>query len=179
MDDNDAYERRDTIIIAGQGIPEVSQGEICSNVVRNLIQEKLNIVIQNNDISTAHRLGPKRENQSSDKRNLIVKLCRRDLKRDLISASKRQQSPSIFINESLTPTRKTILNALRKMKRDHPNLVKGCSTFNGRVFAFTPVTQGPSTRDVRHLVNNHETLVKFCCDYVKLPLDLFLQSFSQ
>ena len=47
-----------------------------------------------------------RENQSSDKRDLIVKLCRRDL----ISACRRQQNPSIFINESLTPSRKTILN---------------------------------------------------------------------
>ena len=38
MDDNDAYERRDTMMIAGQGIPEVSQGEICSNVLINLIK---------------------------------------------------------------------------------------------------------------------------------------------
>ena len=98
MNDNDAYERRDTVIITGQEIPEVSQGEICTNVVRNLIQENLNIVIQNNDICTAHRLGPKRENQSSNKRNLIVKLCRRDLKRDLISASKRQQNPPFFLS---------------------------------------------------------------------------------
>ena len=45
MDDNDAYERGDTIIIAGDGILEISEGEICSIVVKNLIKEKLNMEI--------------------------------------------------------------------------------------------------------------------------------------
>ena len=62
MDDNDAYERRDTVIIGGQGMPEVSQGEICNNVVINIIKVKFNMEILNNVISTAHRLCPKREN---------------------------------------------------------------------------------------------------------------------
>ena len=81
--------------------------------------------IHNNDISTAHHLYPERGNQSSDERNLI------QLRRhDLISASKKQLSPYIFINETLIPSLKTILKAFRKIKVDHPNLVMGCSTFN-------------------------------------------------
>ena len=45
VDDNDAYKRGDTIIIAGDGIPEISEGEICSIVVINQIKEKFNMEI--------------------------------------------------------------------------------------------------------------------------------------
>ena len=45
MDDNDAYKLGDTIIIAGDGIPEISEGEICSIVVINQIKEKFNMEI--------------------------------------------------------------------------------------------------------------------------------------
>ena len=32
-DHSDAYERRDTVIVSGDGVPEVTGGEICSNIV--------------------------------------------------------------------------------------------------------------------------------------------------
>ena len=94
-------------------------------------------------------------------------------------ASKRQSSPTIFVNESLTPKRKSILDAVRKMKREHPNLVKGCSTIDGRVYAFTkPVSSAPNARDVRHHITSYDSLKEFCRVYVKLPLDSFLQNWS-
>ena len=135
--------------------------------------------MQTSDISTAHRLGPRKPNQSEDRRQLIVKLCRRDLKRDIIMASKRQSSPTIFVNESLTPKRKSMLDAVRKMKREHPNLVKGCSTIDGRVYAFTkPVSSAPNARDVRHHITSYDSPKEFCRVYVKLALDSFLQNWS-
>ena len=43
IDDQNAYERRDTIIISGSHIPKATTGENCSDIVRQLIKEKLKI----------------------------------------------------------------------------------------------------------------------------------------
>ena len=128
--------------------------------------------VSESDISTVHRLGRKRDN-TADRRSIIVKFTRRDLKRRTLLASKQRKNDQIYVNESLTPMRKTVFNALRKMKRAHPALVKGCTTVDGRVYAYTGSTNG-SQRDRRHLVNTQEELVEFCREYVKQPLDLFL-----
>ena len=78
LDDSEAYERRDTIVLSGNSIPVSSVGEKCSEVARSLIKSQLKIDIQPSDISTAHRLGKKPVNQTPDQRKIIIKLCRRD-----------------------------------------------------------------------------------------------------
>ena len=169
IDDGEAYERRDTIVLSGDSIPLVSQGEKCSEIARKLIKDELQIVLPPETISTSHRLGRKPQTQMEDKRKIIVKLCRRDLKGDLIKASRRGgRSSKLFVNESLTPQRSKILFALRRMKREHPNVVKGCQSFDGRIYAYTPPTSSSSTaRDQRHLINTHEALVNFCREFIK------------
>ena len=81
------------------------------------------------------------------------------------------------MHENLTPTRRNIFKTLRKMKTAHPDFVKGVSTFEGKVYAYTP-NEGsqPNARDKRHLVNNSETLNKFYREFVKKPLELFLEN---
>ena len=128
VDDADAYERKDTVIISGPNIPHSTPGENSSEVVRKLIKDHLKINLSADGISTAHRLGQKSMNQAVDKRSFIVKLVRRDLKYDLISASKNQNPRRIYVTESLTPTRRTIFNALRKMKA--AKLIKRCSSYD-------------------------------------------------
>ena len=54
IDDADAYERRDTVIIAGSSIPNETAGEICTNLVTSIVEEKLKLQISPSDISTAH-----------------------------------------------------------------------------------------------------------------------------
>ena len=118
--------------------------------------------------------------QGEDKRSLVVKLCRRDLKRELISASKRQQRPSNFlINESLSPLRQNILYSLRRIRSSHPNILSGCTSIDGRIFAYTkPPDTSRSSRDIRHLINTKESLQTFCNDYIKRPLEEFVQNWS-
>ena len=190
VDDSESYGRMDTVILSGNCIPEVTNGEICVNVVQKLVKDKLRIVLPQNEISVAYRLGKKPIVQGPDKRSLMVKLCRRDTKRDLLVASRNQpsasssSSPPLYINENLIPKRRTILYALRNIKRSHPTLVAGCSSFEGRVYAYTnapnasAVNANTRPRNVRHLVNTHESLVNFCRDFVKLPLDRFLDSWD-
>ena len=180
IDDADSYERRDTVIFSGPKIPSSTNGENCIEIVRQLVKTELKVEISASEISTAHRLGRKSTAQTEDKRNIVVKLCRRDLKRDLLVASKKQAKPSsIYINESLTPIRKTILYALRQMRRNHPNIVTGCTSIEGRIYAYTKnENTSQFTRDQRHLINNKEALIEFCTRYVKSPLENFLQNWN-
>ena len=178
IDDADAYERRDTIVFSGDQIPEVSQGENCANIIQDIIKNKLRIELPLREINTAHRMGRKPQNQTEDKRAIIVKLCRREMKRDIMSAN-RLKIPGLYINESLTPKRRTIFFTLRQMKKAHRDIITGCTTFDGKVYAFTKQPAGTSSnllrpRDTRHLVNTQEALTKFCRDYIKQPLETFL-----
>ena len=96
VDDGDAYERRDTVILTGSAVPAVSQGEICNELVKKLVKDVLKLEINTSDISTSHRIGKKRISQEADRRNLIVKFCRRDVKHSVISASKNQTHRTLF-----------------------------------------------------------------------------------
>ena len=177
IDEANAYERRDALVISGKDLPPSSNDENCSEIVKKLVKEKLRLEIDANSISTAHRLGKKDTNAQQDNRSIIVKLCRRETKYQIYSASRTIRNPGLYVNESLTPTRRTVLYALRQMKRAHPNIVKGCSSFDGKIFAYTkPETSSPNARNVRHLVNTREKLQLFCRDFIKKPLDVFVNS---
>ena len=178
VDDAEAYERRDTVIVSGNALPEFSQGEIPNEAVRKLFKDELRMEISKEEISTVHRLGPKPQNQAPDRRSFIVKFCRRDLKREIIMSSKKKSSPRIYVNESLTTARRQIFNTLRSIKRAHPAVLKGVTSFDGRIYAYTASNNGPNARDTRHLINDQDALVKFCTDYMKKPLDFFLSSFK-
>ena len=143
IDQTSQYERRDTIVLSGPSIPNVSQGENCKTIARDLFREHLRMNIEENDISTAHRIG-RQQNENPDKRNIILKLCRRDQVRDIFASCKTMRPP-FYVNDSLTPTRNKICYVLRQLKKKYPGKIKGCSSFNGvpRVFL---QEQGPTTR---------------------------------
>ena len=181
-DDAEAYERRDTVIFSGPAIPEVTSNENCTSLLQDILKTKLNFNLSQNDINTAHRLGPKPKTQAPDKRSIILKLCRRDVKREIITACKNQspnQSSRLYANESLTSSRRKVFNTLKSIKRQHPELVRGVSSYEGRVYAYTknPATVDGPARDRRHLVNDQDMLVKFCRDFIKKPVENFLDSF--
>ena len=176
LDGAEAYERRDSIIVSG-GIPAEVSGENCVEIVRQIAKEKLKLEIATSDISTAHRIG-KRPQAPHLKRNFIVKLCRRDIKSELISASKKQDKSGnrIYINESLTPQRNSIYHTLRRIKKEHPGVINGCTTVDGKVIVYTKPLTSAGNRDMRHIVNTREQLVCFCQEYIKVPLENFLVS---
>ena len=179
LDDEDAYTHRETLILNGTELPAPTPGEICSNIVRDVVKKKLKITLQPNDISVAHRSGKKPNNQSVDRRGIHVKFCRRDTKRENMMAKCDNSDPqhTLFTNECLTPKRRSILFALRQMKKKFPAIVKGCTTQDGRVYAFTP-SSTTASRDRKHLVNTHDALVQFCRDFIQEPLENFLASWN-
>ena len=179
LDEQEAYERRDCVIISGDALPPSTTGENCINVVREIARNNLKIQLAGADISTAHRIDKKPATQHPDRRSIIAKLCRRSTKSDLMFACKNQpeDSPRVYVNDSLTPIRNTIMYSLRQIRRAHPRLVTGCSSYDGKVYAYTkdPIA---GRRDRRHLVNSHSELIKFCSEHVKQPLEAFLESWS-
>ena len=187
IDATEAYERRDSIIISG-AVPPSTQGreENSAAVAIDIIKKKLpSIEIEPKDISVAHRLQSKPAANGSTPRppNLYVKLVRRDLKKQLIAASKGQakNADRIFINDSLTPQRTAIFRTLQRIRRDH-DIIKGVSSMEGEVFAYTaaPNVQGARDRnsrppkDLRHRINSKDQLRTFCNEYVKKALEDFV-----
>ena len=117
LDDSDAYEWRDTFVMSGDSQPVVSDDENTSEVVCNSIKKNLKIVVKESDISVVHRLGKKNPGQQLDRRSIIFKLCRHELRSDLISACKSARPKDFYINECLTAIRWTIQYGIRRAKR--------------------------------------------------------------
>ena len=136
IDETSQYARRDTLIISGNSVPTVIAGENCKNICTNLFREHLHLNIGAKDISVAHRIG-KKPNGQTDKRNIIFKLCQRDVVPEIYSACK-QLKPPFFINDSLTPTRSKIAYILRQLKKKYPNVIKGCRSYNGEPKVMIP-----------------------------------------
>lgn len=177
LDDADAYERRDTLLFSGSDVPHGSDGENCANIVIDLVKDKLKLNLQRSDLSVCHRLGRKPVSQQPDKRNIVVKLCRRDLKADILYAC-RQVKPNMYVNESLTPIRGTIMYVLRQMKKKFPDKVSGCSSLDGKVFAWVrpagPAVAG--SRNARWPINSLLKLQQFSTDVLNTPLTSFIET---
>ena len=176
LDDADAYERRDTLIFSGPGIPAAQIGENSPQIICDLIKNKLNLSINRSDLSTAHRVGKKAANQQPDRRKLIAKLCRRDLKVDVLNACK-QLKPDIYVSESLTPIRNTIMFVLRRAKRMFPKKISGYNTNDGNVYVWMKPSN-PSAigaRDTRALINTRQALEEFCTTTLGIPLTDFVE----
>ena len=182
----DQYERIDSVILSGPAVGSMVEHEDIQVRVQELLKNKLDIDITPADISITHRLGPTKRGSGGAPgiRNIYIKFVRRDLKVKVMKASRtvnkdrnRRSEVDLFVNESLSPLRRNIFFTLRKMKKDVPNLVKGCSTMDGKIFAFTPPVANGS-RDQKHHIGNMTDLHNFCRSFVKKPLENFQQNLS-
>ena len=63
-------------------VPDFFSNDICKNALQDLFRRNLNLSINSVDISFAHRFGRKPKG-GTDKRNIIFKLCRRDIVFDM------------------------------------------------------------------------------------------------
>ena len=142
IEDAEAYERKDTLVISGKNVPPVVPGQNETTIVSDLLRFGLKLNVSSADISIAHHIGRKPVNQQVDSRNIIVKLCRRDLKEDILNACRQIRPKDIYINESLTPTRSKIMYILRTAKKKGYSRIAGCSSFGGRVFCLGEASDG-------------------------------------
>ena len=174
MDATDQYSRKDSLILSGPALPPYKAEENTTELVQKIVEDHLSIKVSPSDISITHRLGPIRASTPNN-RNIYVKFARRNMKKEIIMKSKgRNRSANLFVNESLTPLRRKIFNVLRTMKKNVPDIVKGCTSMDGKIFAFTPPAT-PNGRDRKHYIEDWGALQAFCRDFVKKTLDDFLQ----
>ena len=128
IDANSQYERRDTFTISGECLPETTPNENCKSIVTKLFRDHLNLNVDSAEMSTAHRIG--RKPNGTDRRSIIVKVCRRDQVKDIFSACKTVKPP-FYVNPALTPTRSKIMFFLRQLRKKIPNKITSCRAFNG------------------------------------------------
>ena len=176
LDDSDAYERRDTFVMSDDSLPVVSDTENTSEVVCNSIKKNLKIVVKESDISVPHRLGKKNPGQQLNRRSIIiVKLRRRELRSDLISACKSARPKDFYINESLTPLRSTIQYGIRRAKRRFPGKVLAYGSQDGRVYVLTPPPNSEG-RKIKTFVNTGDRFNEFCIKTLRCqPADLVVR----
>ena len=175
IDDNEAYERRDTVIFSGTDIPTAQEAEDTVKVITTLVKDKIGVVMKKDDISVAHRLGPKRNTQGLDKRSIVVELCRRETKLDLMKACKTVKPKNIYINESLTRLRAFALYGLRKAKKKFPSKIAGYGFYEGIVYAWVKPPNSTDTRasNGKMWINTCDQFKDFCdrvlnCDPTEL-----------
>ena len=173
IEENDNYERRDTLVFSGSAIPGIQTTEVCSELVTGLIKNILKINISPGDISTSHRMNTRRNSTNQD---IIAKFCRRNLKTDILNACRKTKPSNFFVNEFLTPQRQTIAYVLRRCKREFPNIVSGSSTFEGKVFVWVkpPNPSARGAKDLRMPINSYSRLVEFCEKTLQQPLSHFI-----
>ena len=137
IDDLENENHQNTIILSGDAVPPgTATGKNCSNVVSNLMRDRLKIMLLADSILTAYRIGAKPANQSPDRRRIVAKLSHREQRRDILKACRMSKPPGLFINESLTPTCSELLFSIRQIKRQYPNRIAACGSLNGRIFAW-------------------------------------------
>ena len=181
VEDAEAYERKDTLVITGKNIPPAIPGQNDVNIVCDMFRTGLKLNVSPTDVSTAHRIGVKSVNRHLDTGKIILKLCRRDLKGDILNACRQIKPKDIYINESLTPTRNKIMYILRSAKKKrHPRLA-GCSSFGGRVFAWVKPAPGEQQdqRPKKVPVNTRAELEAFCEDILQELEADYIQSWQQ
>ena len=81
----------------------------------------------------------------------------------------------LFVSESLTPVRNSIYKTLRNIKRQHSDIIAGCGTADGRVFAYTKGTEAAAA-DKKHWLNTMAALKTFCRVQIRQPVENFLNS---
>ena len=172
VDNNEAYERRDCLVFSGSSIPPYRTGENSIDAACDLIKSKINLEISKSDISIGHRIGQKPASQGEDKRPIILKFCRREVKTDILNSCKQVRPQNFYANESLTPIRSKILYVLRQAKRRHPEKIASCNTIDGKIVVWVkpPRPEAQGARNSKIFINSKSHLEKFLRDLLELSL---------
>ena len=113
--------------------------------------------------------------QGADKRNIMLKLCNSEIKKDILGACRGVKPLGLFINDDLIPSRATILFALRQAKKKFPSkIAAACGSQDGRVFAFVK-PPNPSAKNQKIFVNSMQKLEEFCSDTLNVQCENLLK----
>lgn len=161
-DENDQYERRDTIILSGEELPDEDLGEEPDKVVVATLNRVLGLKTSTSDINVAHRLGRKHRRTSDQerehKRPMIVKLQSRMLKSAIVKKCTTVKA-KLYVNESLTPVRRAIFKRFLAIRWKHRGLFSQLYTNDGNIIVKLKDEQE------KHLISNDSSLQHFLRNY--------------
>jgi hypothetical protein len=157
LDDSKAADKRDCLVLSGRGIPQATTGENTADIVKELLQNKLNIQPSDVKITNAYRIGKRPQESAPDNRHILVKLAKHEMKVNIITACSKER-PNFAANECLIPLRNTIFYVLRRLKKIYPQ-VTGCGTRDGKVFVYI---KNEDNEPVKHIVNSKFKLQEIC-----------------
>ena len=187
IEENETIERRNNLVFSGSEIPNFTPGEKCENLVSELLSRQLKLRLQPDDVISAQRIGNKPSTRTSegfssqvqDKRSILVKFSRNDCKKDILTSSRKVKPKDLFIRENLTTMRNSILFVLRKARREFPDIISGCSSIDGNVYAWVkPSIAGVGQRDNRHRVNTYKKLDTFCQTILSRAVSEFVEDWQ-
>ena len=89
-----------------------------------------------------------------------------------MKAARTVKPDRLYINESLTPLRRTIHYVLRKARKKFPAKISGVITADGKVIVYVKPARPNlrNTRDTKFSLNTREKLEKFCNEILSTPL---------
>ena len=139
IDDNNQYERKDTVVVSGPGTPQEEDGENCKAKIIQHLNDNLGLdtPLAYNDINICHRVGKKRTPPGPHPRAIYIKFCRRDVIPE-IYAKCREHRPNFFVSDSQTPTRSKISYLLRQLKKKDSTKIVAVVASRGDPVALIP-----------------------------------------
>ena len=164
-DDMENYVRRNTIVISGPSItPAVTHEDTYATVI-DIVNRKLEFQLSRQDIDVCHRLpAPKGNdpNRQSDpaKKPIIVKFVRREVKHQILRASRNKKPNNIYFNESLSSTRQKIMYVIRKVKANHDDVISSYKTEDCNIRVYSP-SSGEPRRFIMNTINTRRELDEF------------------
>ena len=160
LEDIECRERGDSVILSGPDVPAGTPHENVSNTACNVVKQTLKCELSPDSVVEAYRVGGKSMSQASDRRNVLIKLRSKDLRRDILMSAKKMKSNGLYVNENLTPARAKILYCLRQVRRACPGGVNSCGSLNGRIYAYVKPTH-LAGKDQRVFMNTMPELEEF------------------
>ena len=105
-DESEEYSTRDTINLSDDVLYVWSTTANCTQVAMDKLENKLKVTINPGDMSIALRFEKKLAN-NPERPQILVKICRRDLKADLIGPVKTVKPSNFYTSESIIPQSQT------------------------------------------------------------------------
>ena len=166
FDEMENYSRRESIVLSGKSLPNEQNGENTTEIAINLIKSKLNITINDSEISISHRLGKFKPNVTNA-RPIIVKLVRRSTKYMLMDACikglSNMNSAEFRINESLSAPRTAMFSDLKQVRWKHRSLFKQLYTRDGVIYVKLSINLNH-----KYAIKTEEHLTSFLQNYPQL-----------
>lgn len=124
-------ERKNDLIIAGDGLPPWTEAERPVPLLVNLLKNKCRVQLNQNDVVTARRIGKRPLDPTVPDRRPILATFAGGVKTNVAQAFRTIKPPKLYANENLAPNRKVLYDQLRQLRRDHYPIMKHLYTVQG------------------------------------------------